>query len=44
LKRGQTGNAAFETLEGARSRVMGSLEFATVTRPQSPAVGLTSSI
>lgn len=32
MKRGQTGNAAFETLEGARSRVMGSLEFATVTR------------
>jgi phospholipid transport system transporter-binding protein len=32
LKRCRDGNATFETLEGERSRVVGSLEFATVAK------------
>jgi phospholipid transport system transporter-binding protein len=32
LKKSCDGHAAFETLEGERSRVVGSLEFATVAR------------
>jgi phospholipid transport system transporter-binding protein len=32
LKRSANGSAAFEALEGERSRVIGSLEFSTVTR------------
>ncbi len=32
MKKCRDGNATFETLEGERSRVVGSLEFATVAR------------
>jgi len=32
LKKCRDGNATFETLEGERSRVVGSLEFATVAK------------
>jgi phospholipid transport system transporter-binding protein len=32
LKKCRDGNATFETLEGERSRVLGSLEFATVSK------------
>lgn len=32
MKRGESGSAAFEILQGARSRVVGALQFATVTR------------
>ena len=32
MKKARDGNATFETLEGERSRVVGSLEFATVAK------------
>ena len=32
MKNARDGNATFESLDGARSRVVGSLEFATVAR------------
>ena len=32
MKNGRDGNATFESLDGERSRVVGSLEFATVAR------------
>lgn len=32
MKKSRDGNATFETLEGERSRVVGSLEFATVAK------------